>query len=66
MVLERPGGKPFEVTGQLSDVGGYRSVYAPSFICAANGQAPDTWITGTGAEYARALRRGDDAPCPAT
>ncbi|WP_407550123.1 hypothetical protein QOM21_13410 [Streptomyces sp. Pv4-95] len=64
MVLERPGGKPFEVTGQLSDVGGYRSVYAPSFVCAANGHAPDTWITGTGAEYARALRRGKEGPCP--
>ncbi|UUN28505.1 hypothetical protein [Streptomyces sp. FIT100] len=57
MVLSRSGGKPFELTGQLADASGYRSVHYRSFGCSDS----TAWLTGTGEEYKRA---GDTLPCP--
>ncbi|MFI0149548.1 hypothetical protein [Streptomyces lydicus] len=68
MTLSREGGKPFELTGKLSDAGGYGSVYFPSFTCLSpSGQtAAGRWYRQTGADYARARSRskGRSAPCP--
>jgi hypothetical protein len=60
MVLSRPDGKPFEMTGQLPDAGRYTSVYERNFGCASAG----AWITATGEEYARALRKNYGNLCP--
>ncbi|MFF5566891.1 hypothetical protein ACFY7Z_28130 [Streptomyces sp. NPDC012623] len=59
MVLSRPGGKPFELTGRLAGANRYRSVYH-SGVCTGTGK----WLKITGEEYARALRRDKDALCP--
>ncbi|MFI0784333.1 hypothetical protein ACH4Q6_01890 [Streptomyces lydicus] len=69
MTLSREGGKPFELTGELSDAGGYGTVYFPSFTCLSpSGQAAPAgrWYRQTGADYARARNRSKDrpAPCP--
>lgn len=61
MMLSRDG-KPFELTGELKNVSGYESVYFPSYLCPRGADA--NWLTGTGEEYARAVRRGDEMPCP--
>ncbi|HWM39044.1 MAG TPA: hypothetical protein VNS49_18220 [Streptomyces sp.] len=61
MVLSRDG-KPFELTGGLKNVSGYKSVHFPSYLCPRG--ADTNWLTGTGEEYARAVRRGDEMPCP--
>ncbi|MGW9427873.1 hypothetical protein ACWHA1_07965 [Streptomyces decoyicus] len=65
MTLSRPGGKPFELTGELPDTGRYRSVHFPAFTCThPDAVAADTWLTRTGAEYARAHRGKEPVPCP--
>jgi hypothetical protein len=41
---------------------GYMSVYRPGYLCPS--ASPGTWLTETGKEYARALRRSGAPPCP--
>jgi hypothetical protein len=63
MTLSRPGGKPFELTGELSDRSGYSTVYVPSYVCGP-GHAASQWYTLSGRDFATGLD-GDGAPrCP--
>ncbi|WP_280716601.1 hypothetical protein [Kitasatospora sp. MAP5-34] len=63
LVLNRPDGKPFELTAELPDAGGYTSVYFPSFLCARGGYDPREWFTSTGKEYASTQHVGVGVPC---
>ncbi|MFD4024884.1 hypothetical protein ACFWRV_15410 [Streptomyces sp. NPDC058576] len=65
MTISGPGGKPFELTGQLPDTSDYRSVYFPAFTCkSSNSRTSRNWYEQSGAEYTRD-RRGDEVPpCP--
>jgi hypothetical protein len=62
MTLSRSQGKPFELTGELPDAGGYTSAYFPSYLCPSAGGAG--WFTVTGEEYARASRSKSGELCP--
>ncbi|MGP3947883.1 hypothetical protein [Streptomyces sp. 7N604] len=48
------------MTGHLPDASRYTSVYERNFGCASAGE----WITATGEEYARALRKDYGTICP--
>lgn len=62
-VFRRPDGKPFELTGKLADVSGYNTVHFPSFICPGGNTRSRQWLSGTGEEYARALKKRHEVPC---
>ncbi|MFE2056365.1 MULTISPECIES: hypothetical protein [unclassified Streptomyces] len=65
MTISGPGGKPFELTGELRDTSRYSHVYFPPLACRYQGaHLPHTWYEQTGAEYARDRRDGEDPPCP--
>ncbi|MBM7437387.1 hypothetical protein [Streptomyces sp. HB132] len=67
MTIGAPGGRPFELTGRLSDTSGYRNVYFPPLACRYQGSnMPDTWYKQTGAEYARDRKGSEEPPCPTT
>lgn len=65
MTISGPGGKPFEVTGELRDKAGYRNVYFPPLACDVGGSPmKSVWYEQTGAEYARDRRDDEVPPCP--